>query len=39
MLIRSIVLTAGYPIGRENPKPAPSCLTWHYPEHARHAIL
>jgi len=39
MLIRSIVLAPGYPIGREDPKPAPSFLTLRYPEPARSAIL
>ena len=39
MLIRSTVLTPGYPIGRENPMPASSFLTRYYPKHAHHAIL
>jgi hypothetical protein len=39
MLVRSIDLAPGYPIGRENPKPAPSFLTRYYPKHAHRAIL
>ncbi len=39
MLVRSIDLTEGYPIGRENPKPALSFLAWYYPRHAYLAIL
>ncbi len=39
MLIRSIDLASGYPIGREHLEPAPSCLTRYYPEHSHHAIL
>jgi len=39
MLIRSIDLAPGYPIGRENPMPAPSFLALRYPEHALRAIL
>jgi hypothetical protein len=39
MLIRSIDLIPGYPIGRENQEPAPSFLECCYPEHAQHSIL
>ena len=39
MLIRSIDLTPGYPIGREDLMPALSFLAMHYPRHACIAIL
>ena len=39
MLVRSTVLTVGYPIGREDRQPAPSFLVTRYPEHARFTIL
>ena len=39
MRIRSIDLTPGYPIGRENLMPVPSFLAVHYPGHACTAIL
>ena len=39
MLIRSIDLAPGYPIGRENLMPALSFLALHYPRHACIAIL
>ena len=39
MLVRSIDLTKGYPIGRENPQPASSFLELCYPRHAQHSIL